>query len=146
MPPASAPDTGPDPNRLASTSGSNSQIWCWSLLAEFEALDPAEARSRSARIGELLPGALAEAAESDLLTGRAGAVVGLLRMAEQTSDTRWLALAVEAGEQLVELALLEHGRARWASSLWPAGLGGFAHGATGIGWSLARLSQAERSQ
>ncbi|MEO6503924.1 MAG: type 2 lanthipeptide synthetase LanM family protein [Jatrophihabitantaceae bacterium] len=122
--------------------GLNSQIWCWSLLADLEAIDPAEARSRSLRIGGLLPEALAEVAESDLLTGRAGAVVGLLRMTEQTSDTRWLALAVEAGEQLVELAVLEHGGARWASSLWPAGLGGFAHGATGIGWSLARLSQA----
>ncbi len=122
--------------------GLSSQIWCWSLLAELEAIDPAEARSRSRRIGELLPEALAEATESDLLIGRAGAAVGLLQMAEQTSDDRWLALACQAGEQLVELAVLEHGRARWASTLWPAGIGGFAHGATGIGWALARLGQA----
>jgi type 2 lantibiotic biosynthesis protein LanM len=122
--------------------GLHSQIWCWSLLAELGAVDPAESSHRCARIAELLPEALAESAESDLLSGRAGAVVGSLRMADQTADANWLELAIAGGEQLLELALLEGGRARWASPLWPAGLGGFGHGATGIGWSLARLSLA----
>jgi lantibiotic modifying enzyme len=122
--------------------GLNSQIWCWSLLAELDAVDPAESRRRSARIAELLPEALTEAAEPDLLSGRAGAVIGLLQLAARTSESQWLDLAVGVGERLVELALLDGGRARWSSPLWPAGLGGFGHGATGIGWALARLSQA----
>jgi lantibiotic modifying enzyme len=29
--------------------------------------------------------------------------------------------------------------ARWATSMFPEAIGGFAHGATGIGWALARL-------
>jgi type 2 lantibiotic biosynthesis protein LanM len=121
--------------------GLNSQSWCWSLLAGLGAVDPAEARNRSARIGELLPEALAETAEPDLLSGRAGAVIGCLQSFSQTSDSHWLELAVTTGERLVELAVLEDGRARWSAPLWPVGLGGFGHGATGIGWSLARLSQ-----
>jgi type 2 lantibiotic biosynthesis protein LanM len=132
--------TRPEPPGLY--VGLHSQIWCWSLLAELGAVDPAESSHRSARAAELLPEALAEAADSDLLGGRAGAVIGSLRMAALTSESRWLELAITAGEQLVELALLESGLARWRSPLWPAGLGGFGHGATGIGWSLARLSQA----
>jgi type 2 lantibiotic biosynthesis protein LanM len=132
--------TRPEPPGLY--VGLNSQIWCWSLLAELGAIDAAEAGHRSARIAALLPEALAEASESDLLSGRAGVIIGALRMSAQTSESRQLELAVTAGEELVELALLEDGRARWSSSLWPAGLGGFGHGATGIGWALARLSQA----
>ncbi|MEO7263121.1 MAG: type 2 lanthipeptide synthetase LanM family protein [Jatrophihabitantaceae bacterium] len=122
--------------------GLNSQIWCWSRLAELGAVDPTESRRRTARIAESLPDALAEAAGSDLLSGRAGAIIGLLQLSDQMSDARWLELATSAGEQLLELALLDGGLARWASPLWPSGLGGFGHGATGIGWSLARLSQA----
>ncbi len=123
--------------------GLNSQIWFWSQLADLGALDQAEARRRSTRMCEdLLPDALAETGEPDLLSGQAGAIVGLLRMADAISDSRWLLLAVETGERLVESARLDGGQARWASPLWPTGIGGFAHGATGIGWALARLSQA----
>jgi lantibiotic modifying enzyme len=122
--------------------GLGSQIWCWSLLADLGAIDPAEARSRCDQLGELLPEALAETAEPDLLSGRAGLIVGCLQMAARTSDNRWSELAVTAGEQLLELAVLDDGRARWSAPLWPVGLGGFGHGATGIGWSLARLGQA----
>jgi type 2 lantibiotic biosynthesis protein LanM len=124
--------------------GLHSQIWGWSLLADLGAVDPAEASYRAARLAELLPEALTETAESDLLSGRAGAVIGSVRMAARTSQSGWLELAVAAGEQLVELAVLDDGRACWNSPLWPVGVGGFAHGATGIGWALARLSQATR--
>jgi type 2 lantibiotic biosynthesis protein LanM len=123
--------------------GLNSQVWFWSQLAELGAVSQAEARRRSTRMCEdLLPEALAETEEPDLLSGLAGAVVGLLRLAEATSDGRWLSLAAETGDRLVASALLDGGHARWPSPRWPAGLGGFAHGATGIGWALARLSQA----
>jgi lantibiotic modifying enzyme len=105
-------------------------------------VDPAEALRRSLAIAELLPEALAETAESDLLSGRAGAIVTLLDLATRTGDGRWSELAISTGERLVELSLLDAGRARWPSQLQPAGLGGFGHGATGIGWALARLGQA----
>ena len=37
----------------------------------------------------------------------------------------------------------EDGTARWRSARSPDGIGGFAHGATGIGWALARLASAD---
>lgn len=122
--------------------GLGSQIWCWSQLADTGAVDPAEALRRCVAIADLLPEALAETTESDLLSGRAGAIVTLLELTARTGDSRWSELAVAAGERLVELSVLDAGRARWRSELWPAGLGGFGHGATGIGWALARLGQA----
>ena len=132
--------TRPEPPGLY--VGLHSQSWAWSLLTDLGAVDPAEGRRRSMRIWDLLPEALAACAEPDLLSGRAGTVIGCLRMADQTSDPQWLKLATVTGEQLLELAVVEGGRARWSSPLWPIGLGGFGHGATGVGWALARLSQA----
>jgi lantibiotic modifying enzyme len=122
--------------------GLGSQIWCWSQLADTGAVDPDEALRRSVTIAELLPEALAETTESDLLSGRAGAIVTLLELTARTGDKRWGELAVATGEQLVELSMLDGGTARWQSQLQAAGLGGFAHGATGIGWALARLGHA----
>ncbi len=122
--------------------GLGSQIWCWSTLGELGALDQDEALHRSGRVAELLPQSLAETRETDLLKGRAGATVALLRLFDRTTDASYLELASAAGEKLLELGLAEDGRIRWGSPLWPAGLGSVAHGATGIGWALARLGQA----
>lgn len=119
--------------------GIGSQIWCWTELATLGAVSSAEAVRRSAMLAELLPESLAATTETDLLKGSAGAIVTLLRLADLTADERWLELAVETGRQLVESRFEEDGQARWPSELWPAGLGGFGHGATGIGWALARL-------
>jgi len=122
--------------------GLGSQIWCWLQLGSSGAVSPEEALHHALSIAELLPEALAEATESDLLSGRAGAIVTLLDLARRTQDGRWCDLAIGAGERLVELSLLDAGRARWPSELQPAGLGGFGHGATGIGWALALLADA----
>jgi lantibiotic modifying enzyme len=121
--------------------GLGSQIWCWAALAELGAVDAAEADQRSLALAELLPESLAATDESELLKGRAGAIIALLGLADRTADSRWLDLAVTTGEQLVELADTTEGRSRWPAPLWPAGIGGLAHGATGIGWALARLGQ-----
>jgi lantibiotic modifying enzyme len=93
-------------------------------------------------LARLLPESLAATDESDLLKGRAGAIVSLLRLADRTTDGRWLELAIGIGERLIELARLSEAGARWGAPLWPDGIGGFAHGATGVGWALARLGLA----
>ncbi|HTZ45760.1 MAG TPA: type 2 lanthipeptide synthetase LanM family protein [Jatrophihabitans sp.] len=121
--------------------GLGSQIWCWSQLASLGAVDPAEADRRIDGLAGLLPAALAETADTDLLQGLAGGVLTLLRLADRTSDQRYVEHALSAGERLIELARVTEGRAWWPAPLWPNGIGGFGHGATGIGWALAQLGQ-----
>ena len=43
------------------------------------------------------------------------------------------------GRRLEDTARSVAGDARWATSLFPEAIGGFAHGTVGIGWALARL-------
>lgn len=122
--------------------GLGSQLWCWWALAELAAVSAAEADQRVRALADLMPESLGATDESELLKGRAGAIAALLELADRTSDERWLDLASTAGDRLLELAITVDGRSRWASPLWPEGIGGFAHGATGIGWALARLGSA----
>jgi type 2 lantibiotic biosynthesis protein LanM len=122
--------------------GLGSQIWCWTALAELGALDPAEALRRATGCAELLPAALDGYDQPELLDGWAGAIVGLLRLSDRTGDGGWLELAAGAGERLLAAARWQQDQVHWSTDRWPDGLGGVAHGATGIGWALARLSQA----
>lgn len=75
----------------------------------------------------------------DILEGVAGAIVPLLQLADATADSRWLALAARAGKRLEQAAIIDERGARWPASVFDEPLGGFAHGATGIGWALTRL-------
>jgi lantibiotic modifying enzyme len=69
----------------------------------------------------------------------AGVIVPILNLVEQTGEDRWLPIAAEAGRRLERTATRDDTGARWATSMFPEAIGGFAHGATGIGWALARL-------
>ncbi|MDQ1738668.1 MAG: hypothetical protein QOE53_320, partial [Pseudonocardiales bacterium] len=125
--------------------GLGSQIWCWTALADLGVVEVAEACQRALTLAASLPESLEAADSSELLKGRAGAIVALLGLANRTGDSRWLDLAVATGDRLLELANTAAGRSSWAAPLYPAGIGGFAHGATGVGWALARLGEtAER--
>jgi lantibiotic modifying enzyme len=79
----------------------------------------------------------------DILEGVAGAVVPALRLAEATGDARWLDLAARAGRRLEQAAIVDARGARWPASVFNEPIGGFAHGATGIGWALTRLGLSE---
>ncbi len=89
-----------------------------------------------------LPRSLAESAEPDLLIGSAGSIIALLRLGEVAGDPCWLQLAESVGERLLDAGCRVTGTLHWRSARSPEGLGGFAHGSTGIGWALARLSIA----
>jgi type 2 lantibiotic biosynthesis protein LanM len=121
-------------------TGIGSQIWGWLLLHRLGAAGDGLPRARA--LAALLPESLRDA-EADLLGGVAGAVVPLLRLSEPDGDRRWAALAGEIGQRLAGAAVRDGDRARWRGPLAPDGLGGVAHGATGIGWALARLGAAE---
>lgn len=122
--------------------GLGSQIWTWLTLRRWAVVGD-EGLHRARALADLLPEAIADAPDFDLLAGPSGAVIPLLHLAEASAEARWTDRAVEIGERLVAAARPhERGGVNWPNSRWPKGLGGCAHGATGIGWALARLALA----
>ncbi len=121
--------------------GLGSRIWGWLLLRGL-GVAGSEAIARACALAERIPEAVAADDTYDLLTGMAGAVVPLLRLAECTKDERWSGMAFAIGERLAALATPTESGAYWANGKYPNGLGGLAHGATGIGWALSRLADA----
>jgi lantibiotic modifying enzyme len=77
----------------------------------------------------------------DVLTGTAGAIVPLLALARMTGEDRYLQMASQLGDRLCEKAQRKADRAFWTQPQWSEGMGGFAHGVTGIGWALAKLAR-----
>lgn len=130
-------DTVPT-KRLGAFLGLASQVWTWSTLHDLQGepwmLERARARARvlEQRLSE-------EDRLLDVLDGVAGVIVPMLNLAEQAGEEQWLRLAAMAGRRLEAAATHDSTGARWSTSMFPEGIGGFAHGATGIGWALARL-------
>ncbi|MEU1518497.1 type 2 lanthipeptide synthetase LanM family protein [Streptomyces sp. NPDC005811] len=128
------------PPSAGAFSGAASQVWTWLALHRVLG-DPSMLRRAALRALPLAEGPLVEDdIEVDLLNGAAGAVVPLLDLAAATGEDRWAAAAARVGRRLSALAVHDPAGARWTTRLNPQGIGGFAHGATGIGWALARLS------
>ncbi|MFD5428961.1 type 2 lanthipeptide synthetase LanM family protein [Streptomyces sp. NPDC127084] len=121
-------------------SGAASQVWTW--LALHRVLGGRQMLERAADRAQLLVDSplVEDDVEVDLLNGAAGGIVPLLGLAAATGQGRWLDAAAHIGRRLAGLATVDASGARWTTRLNPEGIGGFAHGATGIGWSLARLA------
>ncbi len=130
------------PLPLGGYIGLGSQIWVWLTLHQWGTCPDGLARALG--LAELVPAATAATASDscELLTGLAGVIVPLIKLAAAAGEDRWLAQAALAGQHLAKAAKREDGTACWTSPRAPDGLGGFAHGATGIGWALARLALA----
>jgi type 2 lantibiotic biosynthesis protein LanM len=77
----------------------------------------------------------------DVLYGKAGAIPPLLALADRTGDRRCLDIAIDLGNSLCAAACVQDGSAHWPQDFWPNGIGGYAHGVTGVGWSLAMLAR-----
>ncbi|HEY5834577.1 type 2 lanthipeptide synthetase LanM family protein [Streptomyces sp.] len=139
---ADTEDTTPTPSAGA-FSGAASQVWTWTALHRVLGwdwlLERAVDRATALDEGPLID----EDRDVDLLNGVAGVAVPLLNLAAATGQDRWLGTAARAGRRLVAQATLDPAGARWSTRLNPAGIGGFAHGATGIGWTLARLALSD---
>ncbi len=121
--------------------GLGAQIWAWQTLDRLGGRGTA-GTERARALAEFLPASIQADEAFDVLTGTAGAIVPLLDLAETTGESRWLEYAVLAGERLIAAATIDARGASWPTPRWPDGLGGFAHGATGIGWALAHLALA----
>jgi type 2 lantibiotic biosynthesis protein LanM len=130
------------PMRGGGFNGIGARIWTWLTLHSFmrrtDMLDVAVEHAQ-----KLLSHDFVEGGELDLLSGEAGLIVPLLHLGHATQDPRWLNLAAAIGNRLADAAILDDMGARWGSISFKESLGGFAHGATGIGWSLARLSLSQ---
>ncbi|MBV9822455.1 MAG: type 2 lantipeptide synthetase LanM family protein [Actinobacteria bacterium] len=120
--------------------GLGSRITGWLLLRRLGAVGD-EALEWTQNLAAQLPNAVEDDLHYDLLVGRAGAIVPLLRLAEHTGERRWVELAARLGDQLVALGSARGDAVCWPNVQFPEGIGGFAHGTTGIGWALARLAE-----
>jgi type 2 lantibiotic biosynthesis protein LanM len=119
--------------------GIASQIWAYLVLAHW-GLDGGDGLERACALAEGIPEAVALDEGCDLLTGTAGAIVPLLVLARRTGEDRYLHLASQLGDRLCARAQRKGDAAFWPHQHWPGGIGGFAHGVTGIGWALAKLA------
>jgi lantibiotic modifying enzyme len=135
----------PRPETPGGYLGLGSRIWCWLLLRRLGAAGD-DALRRARALAEQMPEGVRVDATYDVLSGMAGGVVPLLRLSEVDSDPRWPAYAVDIAARLDAAARRTGRHAAWPNSMFPEGLGGFAHGATGIGWAMARLALATRDE
>lgn len=130
------------PPAIGGYAGVASQIWTLLTLA---ALDSKAAADRIDRALQLVPliewGALTEDS-NDLLYGVAGAIYPLIRLAEISSEQKPLAVARALAEKLADRAISINDAISWPVPYVKDGLGGFSHGATGIGWALHKLYEA----
>lgn len=124
--------------------GLGSRIWTYIVLADWE-LDGGDGLQRARKLADEIPAAAAVDDVYDLLSGSAGAIVPLLMLAGKTGDETYVRIASQLGDLLHEHAKHRDGQAYWTNSMAPEGMGGFAHGVTGIGWALTHLARATRS-
>jgi len=120
--------------------GLGSLIWTRLILADWE-MGGGHGLAQACALADVIPEAEAAADMTDVLSGTAGAIPPLLALARRTRDARYLRMACELGDKLCERALRDDGRAHWMHEQWSDGIGGFAHGVTGIGWALTKLAR-----
>lgn len=121
--------------------GLGSRIWTYVVLAHW-GLDGGDGLRRAGKLANRISAAAAVDDVHDLLSGCAGAIVPLLTLAAKTGDRNYVGIASHLGDLLEERAEHRNGQACWPCNKSPEGMGGFAHGVTGIGWALTHLARA----
>lgn len=130
------------PRTVGGFTGHGSLIWTW--LALHEVLQREELVERAIACAEVLEHTGFDGDQRfDLLDGASGTLVPLVDLAHITGQRRWLDLAVQAAMHLERAAIVDARGVRWPSVLAKEPIVGFAHGSTGIGWALARLTLSE---
>ncbi|AEI66695.1 type 2 lanthipeptide synthetase LanM family protein [Corallococcus macrosporus] len=123
--------------------GLGSQLWARLVLADWKQ-DAGDGVARAVRLAEAIPESAAAADAHDVLSGTAGAIPPLLALARRTGEARQVELARALGDTICEQARRKDEQAFWTHEQWPEGVGGFAHGTTGMGWALTLLARATR--
>lgn len=135
-------DAGERPKAIGGFTGYGGQIWAWLALSDALARPELVAHA-VARAEALEKEGYASDVRYDVIDGAAGVIVPLLELADATGDARWKALAVRAAEHLERNAIVDGSGARWPSTVYDEPIGGFAHGAAGTAWALARLALSD---
>lgn len=120
--------------------GLASQIWTYLVLTDW-GLDGGDGLERACVLAEGLLEAVALDDTHDLFSGTAGAIMPLLALARMSGEDHYLRLASQLGDRLCERAQRNGETAFWIHPNWPEGMGGFAHGVSGMGWALAKLAR-----
>ncbi len=122
--------------------GAGSRIWA--LLALADMLDRPSLLDDARHCAASLERYSFDASPKfEVLDGVSGAILPLIGLAEATGEARWLALAARVAGAVQAAAIVDSDGARWPSPQFDEPIGGFAHGAMGIGWSLARLAATD---
>src|SRR5205085_5232180 len=124
--------------------GLGSQIWTYVVLSHWK-LDGGDGLQHARKLADQILTAAAGHDVYDLVSGSAGAIVPLLALANETGVESYVRIASQLGDLLRERAKHRNGQAYWTQTESPEGMGGFAHGVTGIGWALTRLARATGS-
>ncbi len=134
-----------EPSGIGGFTGYGSYIWYWLVLHDL--LKRPELLAKAIACAKALERqGFDEDRSLDIIDGSAGVIVPLLGLAEKTGDSRWLDLAARAGRRLESTATLDEHGARWSTLAFEDPIGGFAHGAAGIGWALARLALSDAGE
>ncbi len=116
----------------------------WTLLTLHRLLEHDALLSAARDAGHALAAAdFADVPKYELLDGLAGSILPLIQLTEVTGERRWLDVAARAARTLQAAAVVDERGARWPTPQFDEPIGGFAHGAMGIGWVLARLALTE---
>ncbi len=119
--------------------GAGSRIW--TLLALHDLVQRPDLLELARTTAEGLRATGFEAVpKAELLDGVAGAIVPLIGLSEATAENAWLDIAADAARRLQATAIDDADGVRWPTPQFEQPIGGFGHGAMGIGWALARLA------
>jgi type 2 lantibiotic biosynthesis protein LanM len=125
--------------------GLGSQIWSRLLISKW-GLDHGDGVKRAAALARVLPAAAAADDFLEILGGTAGGIPPLLALARETGDGEFTRIARTLGDKLCDRAEWRGDQAYWVEQRAPNGMGGFAHGVTGIGWALHKLARATNEE
>ena len=132
-----AQEANQESRNLGGFAGYGAQIWTWLTLSDL--MRRPDLLARATAHAEALEARGIQAEDGfDIIDGAAGVILPLLGLADATADARWLAQAARAARHLEKTAVVDALGARWMTR-FEQPIGGFSHGATGIGWALARL-------
>ena len=121
--------------------GTGSQIW--TLLALHDLLQRPALLALAERCAEGVERrGFQGPVKFELIDGVSGMILPLLALAEATGSPRWLDLAAAAGRRMQDAAIVDADGARWPTPQFREPIGGFGHGAMGMGWALARLARS----
>jgi type 2 lantibiotic biosynthesis protein LanM len=115
----------------------------YSLVKISQFLNDATLLSEAQVLADLMTPELIAADEHlDIMSGAAGAILGLLSLHQATGEASVLEKAIACGQHLINRQVSHNGAPKAWHTYWDKPLTGFSHGAAGISYALLRLYAA----